>query len=282
VTRTDIFKPFLQRWNLLVDGEPIVTHSSRLLPVRHNSEAAMLKVALEDEERRGADLMTWWNGEGAARVLAHDGDGLLLERLPGTRSLAEMAWSGQDDEATRIICTVAGKLHAPRPEPLPELIELERWFSSLAPMAAAQGGILRLADKTARELFSDPREIGALHGDLHHDNVLDGGDRGWLAVDPKRLIGERGFDFANLFRNPDISEPAPLRSVQTIAVATVPGRLARQAHIVAQAARLERERLLKWVLAYCGLSAAWHLEDGNVPELDLAVASIAAAELGLA
>jgi aminoglycoside/hydroxyurea antibiotic resistance kinase len=41
-----------------------------------------------------------------------------------------------------------------------------------------------------------------LHGDLHHGNVLDFGLRGWLAIDPKGLLGERGFDFANIFTNP--------------------------------------------------------------------------------
>jgi hypothetical protein len=47
-----------------------------------------------------------------------------------------------------------------------------------------------------------------LHGDIHHDNILDFGRRGWLAIDPKRLFGERGFDYANLFCNPDLSDPS--------------------------------------------------------------------------
>ncbi|MGL1446713.1 aminoglycoside phosphotransferase family protein, partial [Vibrio parahaemolyticus] len=33
--------------------------------------------------------------------------------------------------------------------------------------------------ETARALLDDPREVGVLHGDLHHDNVLDFGPRGW-------------------------------------------------------------------------------------------------------
>lgn len=241
----------------------------------------MLKLAFEDEDQRGPDILKYWGGEGAAQVLEHAGHAVLLERMTGNRSLAEMAWSGQDDEASRIICAVAAKLHAARPRPLPELIPLKTWFAALAPQAAKHGGILELADAVARRLFSTPHEVCTLHGDLHHDNVLDGGARGWLAIDPKRLWGERVFDFANLLRNPDISEPNPFRAVQKMPVATVPGRLGRQAGIIADAAKLDRARLLEWTLAYCGLSAAWHLEDGNVPELDLAVAEIAAAELGL-
>jgi streptomycin 6-kinase len=134
-------------------------------------------------------------------------------------------------------------------------------------MAAKHGGILAQAAATARALLDQPREIGVLHGDLHHDNVLDFRERGWLAIDPKRLLGERCFDFANIFRNPDL------------AIAKAPGRLARQATIIAEAARLERTRLLRWILAYAGLSAAWILGDGDDAALDLTVAELAAAEL---
>ncbi len=44
-----------------------------------------------------------------------------------------------------------------------------------------------------------------LHGDLHHENVLDFGEKGWLAIDPKKLYGDRAFDYANIFCNPDLS-----------------------------------------------------------------------------
>ena len=95
-----------------------------------------------------------------------------------------------------------------------------------------------------------------------------------VAIDPKCLIGERGFDFANIFCNPD----AIFSNVDK-QVATAPGRLSRQLNVVASAANLERVRLLKWILAYAGLSAAWTLGDGEEPKLALAVAELAAKEL---
>ena len=262
-----IFATHLARWGLVPDGEPIATPGSSLLPVRRGGVPVMLKVAREAEERAGARLMAWWEGDGAARVLEHDGDALLLERALGDGSLARMARSGRDDEASRILCAAAARLHAPRGRPPPELVPLERWFRALAPAAAEHGGILRRAESAARELLSAPRGVVVLHGDLHHGNVLDFGERGWLAIDPKGLVGERGFDFANLFCNPDL------------ATAAAQGRLERQATVVAEAAGLERTRLLRWVLAYAGLSAAWTLEEGDHPEIALAVAEIAAAEL---
>jgi streptomycin 6-kinase len=267
MSESRIFDEHLARWGLVADGEPITTPSSSLLPVRREGVPAMLKVARVAEERAGARLMVWWNGEGAARVLDHDADALLLERASGSASLVEMARGGRDDEASRILCAAAGRLHAPRGRPPPELVPLARWFSSLEPAAAAYGGILARAAAAARELLAHPRDVVALHGDLHHDNVLDFGERGWLAIDPKGLLGERGFDFANLFCNPDRE------------TATAPGRLARQVEVVCAAAGLERGRLLRWILAWAGLSASWSLEDGDEPEVALAVAQRAAAEL---
>ncbi len=263
-----MFDDYLSRWNLSPDGEPIATPSSRLLPVRHDGVPAMLKIALGAEERRGAAVMVWWGGEGAARVLAHDGDALLMERAIGGASLAKMARSGQDDEASRILCAAAARLHEPRDRPFPPtLVPLPRWFSELAPAAVRHGGVLRQAAAMAGELLAEPQDVVLLHGDIHHGNILDDGPRGWLAIDPKGLAGERGFDFANIFCNPDL------------AVVTAPGRLERHANVVAEATGLERTRLLKWVLAYAGLSAAWTLGDGDDAELALAVAELAVAEL---
>ena len=138
------------------------------------------------------------------------------------------------------------------------------------PAAAAHGGILARCAMEARALLATPRDEVPLHGDIHHGNVLDfGPERGWLAIDPKRLYGERAFDYANLFCNPDRE------------TATAPGRLARRANLVAEESGLDRTRLLRWVLVWAGLSATWMMEDGGAtPEVVLSVAEMAAAELG--
>jgi streptomycin 6-kinase len=262
-----MFEYYLSRWDLTPDGEPIITHSSRLLPVHYKGISAMLKIAMVDEERWGGLLMEWWNGVGAARVLAHENDALLMERAEGKASLIKMAQYGQDDEASQTICNVAAKLHAPRNCQPPTLVSLSRWFTELELAALQYGGVLLQSAATALELLSEPQDIVILHGDIHHGNILDFGAHGWLAIDPKGLIGERGFDFANIFCNPDME------------IATQPGRLTQQLNVIAEAAKLERLRLLKWVLAYAGLSAAWTLGDGEKPEIAIAVAKLAIAEL---
>ena len=272
-----MLQTYLSRWDLEPDGETIVTATSELLPVRRDGTPLMLKLALEPEEKRGGALMPWWDGEGDARVIEHDDDVLLLERAMGSASLAEMARNGRDDEASRIICDVAAKLHTLRDRPPPAgLVPLDQWFRPLETMAASQGGIILEGAAAARDLLRTAHDIAVLHGDIHHENILDFGSRGWLAIDPKGLFGERAFDFANLFRNPD---RADLSGNPDHAIATAPGRMARQAGIVADAAGLDRTRLLQWVLGFASLSACWIIADGDHPANDIEIATLAAAEL---
>jgi streptomycin 6-kinase len=257
-------------WQLLPDGEPFQTPCGSLLaPVRHLGTAAMLKIAGGPEERDGAALMTWWVGDGAAPVLAQDGEAILLERATGG-TLANLTRRDRDDEATAILCSVAAKLHAPRSAPPPATIKpLERWFRDLWPAAERHGGILKQAAMTARGLLAAPMDLAILHGDLHHENVLDFGPKGWLAIDPKGLLGERGYDFANLFCNPwPEADDAP--------------RLDRRLALVAATAELDPARLRRWVIAHAGLSAAWTLESNmptDGPWRALRIAEMAAAGL---
>lgn len=266
------FQPWLDRWRLTPDGEAFTTEytGSWLLPVRRDGMPAILKVSPSPDEIAGGALMEWWAGEGAARVLAREADALLLERAMGARSLIAMSKDGQDEAATQIICEAVEVLHAPRERALPPtLVPLDIWFRELAPMAARQGGVLATAHEVAQTLLAEPRDVVALHGDVHHANILDFGSQGWLAIDPKGLLGERGYDYANPFCNPDT------------ATALRPGRLQGYLAQVSEQARMEPKRLLMWILAYSGLSAAWILGDGDGARFDLSIAELAAAELGV-
>ena len=262
-----MFDEYLTRWALAPDGDPIVTETSSILPVRWRGAPAILKIATIGEEKLGNRLMIWWDGEGAARVFAHHGDALLLERAVSTTTLADLARRGHDDEASRILCRVVAKLHTPRRRPRPEVVPLAKWFAPLGPASAMHGGLFARSAAVARDLLSAPQDVVVLHGDIHHGNILDFGERGWLAIDPKGLIGERGFDYANIFCNPDHE------------TATAPNRFAQRVDVTAAEARLDRRRLLKWILAWSGLSARWSIDDGTSPDAALAVAELAAQHL---
>ena len=62
-TPDPMFRYYIDRWRLKADGNPIVTPTSRLLPVRWHGVAAILKIAVETEEELGNELMVWWDAE---------------------------------------------------------------------------------------------------------------------------------------------------------------------------------------------------------------------------
>ena len=261
------FSAYLDSWSLVPDGIPIETHGASLLPVVWRDQPAMLKVSSAREETEGYDLLEWWGGDGAAKVFARRDPAILMERANGSRSLAELSRNGSDEEACRIICAVVSKLHATRGGWPRTLTPLEVRFRALHESASTSGGALYESHKASLELLGQPQDTGCLHGDIHHQNILDFEDKGWLAIDPKGLVGERAFDYANIFCNPDIS------------VAGDFDRFLNRVSLVAKQAHLDPQRLMKWILAWAGLSATWHLQDGTSPDIAVQVARMAAGAL---
>lgn len=95
-----------------------------------------------------------------------------------------------------------------------------------------------------------------LHGDIHHENIRHHKGRGWLAIDPKGLLGERAYDAANTLCNPhSMSELVQNRD-----------RLLRQAGIMAAAMNVNHDRLLSYAFAHACLAACWCIEDGHDPQ----------------
>ncbi|MFF2050028.1 aminoglycoside phosphotransferase family protein [Leifsonia sp. NPDC058194] len=256
------------RWKLAPDGAAFLTPSSVLQPVRQAARAAFLKRALVEEEAVGTLVLHWWSGDGAAQVLelGAGGEAVLLERAEGPRSLDALARTGPggDDEATRILCRAGMRLHGSgtgaRP---PGLHPLDEWFRELFEHAADRpddhGGLYPAAATEARALLAHPADDVVLHGDLHHGNVLDFGERGWLAIDPKPLHGDPAFDVLNILCNPDAE------------IALRPGRLERTARVIASESGLDERTLLRWALAWAGLSAAWSERSGDAAPIALGV-----------
>jgi streptomycin 6-kinase len=263
------FTPWLRRWNLTPDGESFTSPTGQpLMPVSRGGLPLMLKINIHPEERDGANLLVWWRGIGAVRVLEHDGQAIVMDRAADPRKLVDLSLAGHDDDALRILVRAASILHQSRDQPLPPtLIPMETRFRSLWASAREIGGFYAETAAVARALIDNPQDETVLHGDIQHYNVLDFGERGWLAIDPKGLIGERAYDFANIFCNP-LDE-----------VALSPGRVAHRATVLSDLTGIDRNRLLQWVVAYCGLSASWHLEDGTDPIRPITIANRARAEL---
>jgi streptomycin 6-kinase len=207
-------------------------------------------------------------GQGAVCLIDHAGDGaVLLERaLPGDR-LTDLMLAGHDDAAMVILCQVAATLHhaAPPPHHFPRV---EDWACGFARHrtsgdATIPAAMLDRAQALFAALAATQGARRLLHGDLHHDNILFDARRGWLAIDPKGVLGEAANEIGAALRN-------PTEDASRFADAAIIER--RVAIAVAQLG-LDRQRVLAWAFAQAVLSAVWSLEDGFSPVGGLATAT---------
>jgi streptomycin 6-kinase len=249
---------YLAAWKLSNPHLLTQTRTSHLYTVTYSSETVVLKllVSSETEEQRGALSLRYFGGHGAVRLLRYGEDAQLMEYAAGAE-LFTLVERGEDERATRIIAQVIEQLHSvPQDAPYDGLVPLDRWFGALFAKAGAdkQAGIESIYVRSAalsERLLAEQRDIRVLHGDIHHYNIRQS-PRGWLAFDPKGLVGERTYDCANTLCNPDIPK---LVHNET--------RLLSNAAIMADRLSLDPWRILAFTYAYACLNASWWLKLGG-------------------
>jgi streptomycin 6-kinase len=202
----------------------------RFSSVSFTRDGNVLKVTpVEDDEAdHEGDALAMWGGDGAVRLLRRDvaRRALLIERAqPGT-DISKLP----EDEATAAAVGVALRLWRPARLGVPfhgiaERVthDLERTGShELVPVARALLASMSFAETTL------------LHGDYHHYNVLRSRD-GYVAIDPKPLVGEPEFDVAPFLWNPIHQLPSTVE------------RTRRRISAFA-AAGLDPERIRQWAI----------------------------------
>jgi streptomycin 6-kinase len=248
---------YLAAWNLSNPQFLTQTATSHIYTVTHDTETVVLKLLspTETEEQSGAVALRYFGGCGAVRLLRCDEAAQLIEYAAGDE-LVTLVERGEDENATRIIAQVIKQLHGvPQDAPRDGLFMLDRWFRELFNKAVAdrQTGIESIYVRgatLAERLLADQREVRVLHGDIHHGNIRQS-PRGWLAFDPKGVVGERTYDCANTLCNPAISE-----------IVHNEARLLTNAAILADALAIDLARVLEFTYAYACLSASWSLRIG--------------------
>ena len=258
-----VLVPYLERWHLLPDGAAFETHTSHLQPVTWQGQPAMLKVfKAKSDEKASGGILRLFDGCGVVRVFAGDETSVVLERV-GPQTVLDVELD--DGPAIAVILDVVQRLHGTSVAAAPGAITLRDWFGALFDRQGESALHGRCA-AMARDLLAQPRDVMVLHGDIHHANILQS-PRGWLAIDPKGLVGERTYDVANLFGNP-LHQPEVFLDAQ---------RMRWLARACASRLSLDVTRVLQFAFAFAGLSASWPADEGEVdtePALRLRSAEI--------
>ncbi|KOW00120.1 hydroxyurea phosphotransferase [Streptomyces sp. NRRL B-1140] len=245
---------FLDHWDLRPDGTPMHGVSALVVPVVRTADGtpAVLKLQILDEESEGEPVaLRAWDGDGAVRLLGHDEPTgtMLLERLDENRMLSHVP------DAHQAVVTIAGLLahltSFPAPPGLRRLGDIARRMLDRTPRALG-----RIPDPAARRLVADcaaaVREVvdepgdRLLHWDLHDENVLASGRADWLAIDPKPLAGDPGFELWPALDN-----------------RYDPGDILWRFDAMTDILALDRDRARAWTLARLLQNALWDIEDGR-------------------
>jgi streptomycin 6-kinase len=101
-----------------------------------------------------------------------------------------------------------------------------------------------------------------LHGDLHHDNIINDGSE-WLAIDPKGIVGEAEFEIAafDFIHATELENKLAIKQLFSERVTTI-----------AKKANLNPQRIKDWVFVRLIIAAAWSIEDNCDPAWAISLA----------
>ena len=247
-----------RRWQLTL--EPPFTNGfvDYVTPVRRaDGSPAVLKLCFVDVEfLSGAAALHAYEGRAAVRLLEADLDkgALLLERLEPGEPLSTLA------DATAEMHTAAeimrGLWQAPATDAA--LLRMDSWVAqanlpSSLPLHKRSQPWIEKALRHASELLEEPHAEVLLHGDLHFDNILSS-QRGWLAIDPKGIVGDPAWELAPLLIN----------NLQA-AGADWPALVRDRIDQLIDELSLNRERAYALACVRCLQSRFWSLRDDSPP-----------------
>lgn len=244
-----------RNWSVQIE-HTAETETSVLLFGHRQGQPVVLKVLRQrGDEWHSGEVLAAFEGRAVARVFEYTDGALLLERLtPGT-ALVQRALAGQDNEAIEILADVIGAMvpHS-APASTPTVLDWAAGFDRYPATGdtSIPQDLLAQAHQVYLQLCRSQAQVRLLHGDLQHYNVLFDARRGWLAIDPKGVVGETEFELGAALRNP-YGRPDLFAQ---------PGIVERRLGRLANKLPIDQVRALAWGFAQAVLSAVWTVEDG--------------------
>jgi streptomycin 6-kinase len=183
-----IVNKIAKEWNL-TDLTPVNNLSMNyVLTGKQSNQEIILKLSLDTDlifhEKTALTALADFD---AVPVLAYQDRTLLLKKLSPAISLKTYLPDRQA-QALKIACEVTHKLHqAPLPQNI-KLPSIEERFALLDKDWPIPQDYLKLARQFRDHIFNAYQTRKVLHGDLHHDNILQDGDD-WKIIDPHGVIG---------------------------------------------------------------------------------------------
>ncbi len=208
----------------------------------------ILKLGLDNEAlAREAFALRYFEGCGAVHVLAEDKGMLLLERAVPGASLKNY-FPNREQESIEIACGVMQKLHQSNIPVTHNFPHIKDWLAALDKAWPIPDEYLQKARKLRDQLLQTAKPDVLLHGDLHHDNILQNGDE-WVVIDPKGVIG------------------SPINEIWAFVM-----DIERDIPFIAHYFNFRTQDVFNWYFVHVILAACWNLEDNIDASLFLRLA----------
>ncbi|MET3697743.1 streptomycin 6-kinase [Bacillus oleivorans] len=248
---------YLTKWQLTAIG-PVenLSYNYVLRVIDSKGAPCILKMGVPNFDfQNEIHTILSYGGNGCAKLLNSDGENgaMLLEQLiPGTM-LSEIKDEGLVLQHYLEVWQAIRRSKSANKE-TPSILN---WFHGLnryrTTYPNGDGPIINsdidLAEHCFLDVVSSSSGAELLHGDLHHENILFSQEHGWVAIDPKGVLGDRYFDLISFLLNHLHTKESP-KELLRFRVDTISGQLG-----------LDRKRLLKAAIAMATLSACWSIED---------------------
>jgi streptomycin 6-kinase len=211
----------------------------------------ILKLGLDDQSlRREAFALKCFDGYDTVKVLFEYDEILLLERIiPGTS--LKSYFQDKEQKSIEIACGVMKKIHKasiPKDHNFPHIKD---WLAVLDSDLKIPAKTLQKTRELRDQLLKTAASDVLLHGDLHHDNILQNGDD-WAVIDPKGVIGEPAYEVAAFIRNP-MPELLSVQKTEEI----IQNRIVVFSNLL----ELSTQRILDWSFVQAVLSWIWAIEN---------------------
>ena len=251
----------LSERGLAIEGEVKYTNAGLVAFVNKADDNFVLKIFNHSsDEKLSASVLKFYGGKRAVEVIGGSTDYVLLQRVIPGYSLASCEKEVSEEENIQIFCDVVKSIHDqdnieinafPKIEDIcqKEFFEYSKLNKNIIPSF-----LIERAKGVFNDLINNSQQnMKLLHGDLHHENILFDSQKGWIAIDPKGIIGEAEMEVAAFLKNP-IGRSDIYLDDEIIR---------RRIGLISHRLNFDGKKVASWGFVMTVVSSIWLIEDGQ-------------------